>query len=62
VADVHRAALPERAAAGVRRAQDLADAGAVAGVLDLALYLAVGWLDKKIVSWRAKDSGLSKLR
>jgi NitT/TauT family transport system permease protein len=35
---------------------------AVIGVLGLALYLAVEWLDKKIVFWRSEDSGLSKLR
>ena len=35
---------------------------AVVGALGLALYLAVEWLDKKIVFWRAEDSGLSKLR
>jgi NitT/TauT family transport system permease protein len=35
---------------------------AVVGVLGLALYLAVEWLDKKIVFWQAEDPGLSKLR
>ncbi len=34
----------------------------IIGILGLALYLAIEWIDKKIVFWRSDDSGIGKLR
>ncbi|MBI3126479.1 MAG: ABC transporter permease [Candidatus Tectomicrobia bacterium] len=34
----------------------------IIGLLGLALYLAIEWLDRKIVFWRAEDAEMSKLR
>ena len=34
----------------------------IVGVIGLALYLAVEWLDKWVVFWRQEDAERSKLR
>ncbi len=34
----------------------------IIGLLGLALYLAIEWLDRRIVFWRAEDAEMSKLR